>query len=229
MMKKTLVAVALLTAGAAQAQFEIGAKVGANYHFQSVSLGDDAPAGATAPEGDNGLGFHFGGFLHVGLSDNIYLRPELLWSTRSWSSTTESSISILGTTTDIDLDVKQTMSYLEVPVLFGLRLSQNLSIQAGPGVGILTGNKVKTTGTQSITMGGQTTTTPVDDTDTSTEGFRSVELAGVLGVGYHADNGLDIGVRYWRGLNTLNENTEFVKINQNMVQVSLGFAFLRNS
>lgn len=228
MMKNTLIAMALLSAGAAQAQFEIGAKAGANYHFQSVALGDNAPSGATAPEGDNGLGFHLGGFLHFGLSDNIYLRPEVLYSTRSWSSTNQSSISILGTTTDLNLDVRQTMSYVEVPVLFGLNITQNLSLQAGPGLGILAGNKVKTTGTQRVTSGGQTTTTSLDDTSTSTDGFRSVELAGVLGLAYRADNGLDLGIRYWRGLNTINEDTDFFKTNQNIVQLSVGFALFRN-
>lgn len=128
-MKKQLLAmVALLTAGMAQAQFEIGAKAGANYHFQSVSLGDRAPDNATAPEGDNGLGFHVGGFLQLGLSDNLYLRPEVLFSTRSWSSTTQSSISILGTTTELDLEARQTMSYVEVPVLLGLNVTNTFSI-----------------------------------------------------------------------------------------------------
>lgn len=228
MMKYMLVAMALPFAGTATAQFEIGPKAGANYHFQSVSLGDNAPSGATAPEGDNGLGFHFGGFVVFGLSENIYLRPELLYSTRSWSSTTETSLTVPGSTTELDLDVKQTMSYLEVPVLFGLKLSQNLSVQAGPGFGILAGNKVATTGSQRVTTGGQTTTTSLDETTTDTEGLRTVELAGVLGLGYHAENGLDIGIRYWRGLNTINEDTDFFKTNQNIVQLSVGFALFRN-
>jgi len=228
MMKKTLAAVAMLTAGVAQAQFEIGAKAGVNYHFQSVTLGDRAPSGATAPEGDNGLGFHLGGFLLFGLSDNIHLRPEVLYSTRSYSSSTQSSITILGTTTDLELDVRQTMSYFEVPLLFGLNVTRNLSLQAGPGFGILAGNKVRSTGTQRVTSNGQTVTTSQESTSTSTDGIRSLELAGVLGLGYHADNGLDIGIRYWRGLNTINSDTDFAKTNQNIVQVSLGYALFRN-
>jgi len=115
----------------------------------------------------------------------------------------------MGTTTEFDRDVRQTMSYVEVPLLFGLNITQNLSIQAGPGLGILAGNKVKTTGTQRITSGGQTTMTSLDDTSTSTEGYRSVEHAGVLGLGYHADSGLDIGIRYWWGLNTINGHIYF--------------------
>jgi len=75
MNRSILSVLTFLSVMAAQAQFEIGAKAGFNYHFQSVSLGDDAPCGATAPEGDNGLGFHFGGFLHFGLSDNSTSAP----------------------------------------------------------------------------------------------------------------------------------------------------------
>lgn len=228
MLKMTLVAATMFAAVTTQAQFEIGAKAGANYHFQSVTLGDGAPSGATAPEGDSGPGFHLGGFLHFGLSENFYLRPEVLYSTRSWSSNVESSIFILGTTTEVDLNVQQTLSYVEVPVLFGFELTNTLSIQAGPGFGILAGNKVKNTGSQRVTTGGQTVTTSLDDTNTSTEGLRSLELAGVVGLGYRAENGVDVGIRYWRGLNTINENTDLFKSNQNMVQVSLGFALFRN-
>lgn len=228
MNRSILSALTFLTAMAAQAQFEIGAKAGLNYHFQSVTLGDNAPSGFSAPEGTNGLGFHVGGFLMVGLNDNLYLRPELLFSTRSSSEKTTSSLSIGGVSTSTDAEVKQTLTYLEVPVLFGLNLSKQLSLQVGPGFGILSGNKVRTTGTQSVTTGSGTVTTSLDNTSTSTDGLRSLELAAVAGVGYHAENGLDIGIRYWRGLNTLNENTDALKVNQNVVQVSLGFALFRN-
>lgn len=228
-MKKQICALMMMgLAGGALAQFEIGGKAGLNYHFQSVSLGDGAPAGATAPEGNNGLGYHFGGFLVLGLNDNFYLRPEVLYSTRSSSENVTTSLSLGNTTTNQDLEVKGTLSYLEIPVLFGLNLSRNLSVQAGPGFGILMGNRVKTTGTQSITTGGQTVTTSLDSDQNSTEGLRTLELAAVLGVGYHAESGFDIGIRYWRGLNTLNENNDFTKVNQNVVQLSVGFAFLRN-
>jgi len=212
----------------AQAQFEIGGKAGLNYHFQNVGRGESAPDNFTLPEGDSGLGFHFGGFLKIGLSDNVYVRPELLYSTRTSVRTTSSSLTILGISTDVEREDRSTLQYLEVPVLLGFHLSRNLSLQAGPGFGVLSGNKVKTTGTQRVTAGGQTVTNSLDGTSNSTEGLRSVELAGVLGLGYHADNGLDIGIRYWRGLNTLNENTDLVKVNQNVVQFSVGFAFLRN-
>lgn len=87
---------------------------------------------------------------------------------------------------------------------------------------------MKTTGTQTVTTGGQTVTTNLDQTDTNTDGIRPVELAGVIGLGYQAENGFDIGLRYWRGLSTINEDTDLVKSNQNIVQVSLGFALFRN-
>lgn len=228
-MRKQICALLMMgLAGGAWAQFEIGGKAGLNYHFQSVSLGDGAPAGANTPEGTNGLGYHFGGFLVLGLNDNLYLRPEVLYSTRSATEKQTSSLTLGNTTTTQDLEVKGTLSYVEIPVLFGLNLSRNLSLQAGPGFGLLMGNRVKTTGTRSVTTGGQTVTTSLDSDLNSTEGLRTLELAGVLGLGYHAESGFDIGIRYWRGLNTLNENTDITKINQNMVQVAVGFAFLRN-
>lgn len=212
----------------AMAQFEIGPKAGFNYHFQSVSLGDKAPSGASSPDGTNGYGFHAGGFALIKLSKKLHLRPEVLYSSRSSSAQLNSDITILGISTTIDRKEERTMSYLEVPVLLGYKLSKTFNVHGGPGFGALMSNKVKTTGTRTVTSNMQTVTYSLDDMRDNTDGLRPVEFSAVFGVAYHAKFGLDVGVRYWRGLNTLNDDVDLVRIYQNVVQFWVGYAFTTN-
>lgn len=227
MYKHLLLLPALGLALSADAQTELGAKAGFNYHFQSVSLGDDAPAGSEEPKAYDGPGFHVGAFASFDLTDQLYLRPELLYSTRNSKESLSTSLALAGTTTTIDADVRSTLSYLELPILLGYRLNERFSLQAGPALGFLMSSKVTVNGTSTVTADGQTTTTSLDTEDTSTEGLRSTEVAAVIGMGYRLDNGLDLGLRYWRGLTTLEEETDLTKTHQNVVQVSVGYAFVR--
>jgi hypothetical protein len=211
----------------ASAQLELGGKAGFNYHFQSVTAGDDAPAGSEDPKAYDGPGFHVGAFASIDLSDRLLLRPELLYSTRSSEESISSSITLAGTTTTIEADARQTLSYLELPIMLGYRLNDRFSLHAGPALGFLTGSKLTVNGTQSVTADGETITTSLDTEDTSTEGLNTLEVAGVFGLGYRLDNGLDLGLRYWRGFTTLEEEADLVKTHQNLVQVSVGYAFMR--
>lgn len=215
----------LVVASAAHAQSSFGGKAGFNYHIQGYSLGESAPTGATAPNNIDGFGFHVGAFAQCDLSDKLFLRQELLYRTRNTQRMTQSSNTILDVTTVIDTEEKGNMSLLEFPILLGYRLSDRLSLHVGPGMGILLGNKVTVSGTSSVTTGGQTVTTTLDATDRSREGLRSVEFAGLLGLGYRTEGGLDLGVRYWRGLTTINEDTDLFAAHQNVIQFSVGYAF----
>lgn len=210
------------------AQVDLGGKVGFNYHFQGTSLGDKAPAGSPEPDATDGPGFHVGAFLQAELSDKFFLRPELLYSTRMASSQLTSDITLAGTRTVIDQETKGTLTYLEVPVLLGIRLSDKFSIHAGPGFGLLLGNKVNVSGTQAVTTPQGTVNTSLDATVSSTDGLRPVEIAGLVGLGYRTDRGLDLGIRFWRGFTALEESTDISKTNQNVVQLSIGYAFLRD-
>ncbi|MBL8000451.1 MAG: PorT family protein [Flavobacteriales bacterium] len=212
----------------ASAQTDLGGKVGFNYQFQSVTLGDDAPAGTEEPRAADGPGFHVGVFAAHDLSERLYLRPELLYSTRSSSASLSSSTTVLDVTTKVDAETRSNLSYLELPLMLGIRVSEKLSLQAGPAFGFLLGSTTKVTGTSSVTTSGETVTTSLDATDSSTDGLNTMEVAGVVGLGYRMDNGLDLGLRYWRGFTTLEENTDLTKTHQNVVQVSLGYAFLRD-
>lgn len=211
----------------AYAQTDLGGKAGFNYQFQSVSLGDDAPAGAEEPTAADGPGFHVGVFAAHDLSEKLHLRGELLYSTRSSSASLSSSTTVLDVTTKVDAETRSNLSYLELPLMLGIRVSEKLSLQAGPAFGFLLGSKTKVTGTSSVTTSGETVTTSLDATDSSTDGLNTMEVAGVVGLGYRMENGLDLGLRYWRGFTTLEADPALTSTHQNVLQFSLGYAFLR--
>lgn len=240
-MKKILVAVVALALGtAASAQLNIGAKVGLNY----TSIGTKIdPEPDEKPDATSGIGFHLGGYLQYNLSDKIGLRPELLYSIRGFKdeSSTSSSQTLFGTTivTETTSEDKGNYSYVEVPLLLAYNVSENFAIHVGPGIGLLMGGKVKSEGettTTTTTGGSSTTTTSSYSGEASgsdvTEGVRKMELGAVIGLGYQLESGLGFNLRYWRGLNTVNEETDFggveVKSNTNLIQFSVSYAFIKD-
>lgn len=237
-MKKTILALTtVLVGGSAMAQINVGAKAGLNYSIYGTKID---PEPDEKPESATGLGFHLGGYLEFMFSDNIGIRPELLFSARKTSDTqtTTTTSETFGTTivAKTESDVKNTLSYLEIPLLLNYKANDNLSFQVGPGLGFLMSSKSTFDGTTTTTTttGGQstTTTTSVSGDSDSKEGLRGMELGAVLGVVYELESGLNFGLRYWRGLNTLNDETEFgpvtVKTNANVLQFSVGYTFLKN-
>lgn len=237
-MKKTILVMAtVVVAGTAVAQMNVGGKAGLNYSTYGTKID---PEPDEKPESATGLGFHLGGYLEFMFSDNIGIRPELLFSARKTSDTqtTTSTTETFGTTivAKTENDVKNTLSYLEIPLLLNYKANDNLSFQVGPGLGFLMSSKSTFDGTTTTTTttGGQstTTTTSVSGDSDSKEGLRGMELGAVLGVVYELESGLNFGLRYWRGLNTLNDETEFgpvtVKTNANVLQFSVGYTFLKN-
>ncbi|MBK6832507.1 MAG: hypothetical protein IPG92_18030 [Flavobacteriales bacterium] len=78
------------------------------------------------------------------------------------------------------------------------------------------------------------TTSDFDETISGsdvTDGLRKLEVGAVVGMIYETASGVNFGLRYWRGLNTINEDTSFgdatVKSYTNLIQFSLGFSFIK--
>lgn len=240
-MKKVLTTVAVLAlVSTVNAQMTVGGKAGLNYTIISTKID---PEPDEKPESGSGIGFHVGGFLEFGISDKIGIRPELLYSVRGFQedekSSTSTTVGGIVSTTETTAENKSSYSYLEIPLLLAYKASDNFSIHVGPGFGLLMGGKVKSSGDTKTTIvnGGQTTTsTAAYDAELSgsdvTDGLRGMEIGGVIGAGYQAEGGLGFNLRYWRGLTTVNEETEFfgttVKSNANLIQLSVTYAFIKD-
>lgn len=240
-MKRIVLSLATVAlAGGVMAQLNIGAKAGLNYTIISTKVD---PEPDEKPESASGIGFHLGGFLQYNFSDMLGLRPELLYSARGFqeNQTTTTTFDVFGTTTTTvsKSDNKASYSYLEIPILLAIQPSESFAIHVGPGFGLLMGGKVKSSGesTTTTTSGGSSsTTTSSFDGEISgsdvTDGLNKLEIGAVIGLGYQLEGGLGFDLRYWRGLNTLNKDTEFgsttVKQNTNMIQFSVCYAFVKD-
>jgi len=121
-----LIAMVLL-AQAANAQFTVGVKAGAN--LMKID-------GKTFKE-EFKTGYHVGGFAMIGLGQKFGLQPEILWN----QTQTKTDTSIKQIPSDAFSSFKNgevKLDYLSVPILVNYKFLGNfLSLQAGPQFGVL--------------------------------------------------------------------------------------------
>lgn len=73
------------------------------------------------------LGFNIGALAEIPVQENLFVRPELLYSSKGFGySATQNS-----------MEGSLRLNYINVPVLFGYRPSGNTAIMAGPEIGFL--------------------------------------------------------------------------------------------
>lgn len=227
----------MAVAASANAQTMIGAKVGLNYSIYGTSEGDDVPDGAEIDtESSSGIGFHVGGYFQYNFSESLGIRPELLFSMRNTkedlaeeTSTTVGGITSTSKTTG---DSKGSLGYIEIPVLLAIQAGDHLGLHIGPGVGILMSAKYSNSGSTTTSITGLPDTTTDFDSEVSgsdaKEGLRGAEVGLCAGAVYELESGLNFGLRYWRGLSSLNEETDLVKTHANVFQFSIGWNFSDN-
>lgn len=227
-MKKVIInCFLILLAVSANAQMTYGVKAGLNYNVISTNYKVDV-----TEEGDNasGIGFHLGGYLVKSFTDKIAFRPELVISRcnvkdKVEETTTETDEGITATTTYTSED-KENFTYLDIPLLLDYTLSENLSLQVGPQLGFRAGYKSSGTYTSKTTYsnGMDSTSDSGSESSTSTAGLNSTNLGLALGAIYDTGNGLNFGVRYQRGLSSINTLfTDFATTHWNVLQLSVGY------
>lgn len=196
-MKKKLICALCLAAfmlinTVASSQMTYGGRLGLNLANISGDYEDsESPSMLTS--------FYFGGALNYQLSDKLFLAPELNYSIKGARSNYESSITFFGVTTETKVDVKSSISYLEIPINVGFKFSDALSLKAGPYLGILMGAKSK--GTTESTVAGVTTTTDIDES--STDGLSSTDFGINVGLAYAMESGFGVEARFSQGLSNI--------------------------
>ena len=144
--------------------------------------------------------FHFGIVAEVQISDKFAFQPELLYSSQGAK--------------DSEFDEELKTTYLNIPLMAKYYVAENISIEAGPQIGLLLSAKTEIDG--------------ADDEDIKFR-FRDVDFGFNFGLGYKLDSGLNFGLRYNLGIsNIVNEVEAFVtdnKINNSVFQISIGYLF----
>ncbi|WBA40671.1 porin family protein [Hymenobacter canadensis] len=184
-MKKTSVALfALLLLG------------GASAHAQGIRFGLKGGANLSNISGDlteedrykNKVGFHGGVMLNIGLLDDGFLsvQPEVLFSQKGFTYA-DDEFNIAGARVKYDGD--RTYNYIDVPVLLKIRAG-GAYFEAGPQYSYLL--KVKDDSKVSINGNTAFQSQGVADLDN----VNRNEIGYAAGLGYQADNGLILGLRY---------------------------------
>ena len=206
-MKKVILcgAIALfgfLSANAQEVKF--GAKAGVNL----------ATIGGDVEDADGRTSFHVGGVAEIMISDKFSVQPELLYSAQGLQS--EYTETIFGS--DVKFEEKLKLDYINLPIMAKFYVAEGLSIEAGPQVGFL------------ISAESEVEASFEGDSENQTEdvkdGFKSVDFAAGIGLGYKLDSGLNFSARYTLGLANIAEDAgDDFSIQNNVLQVSLGYMF----
>lgn len=185
--------------------FSFGGKAGLNY--SSLSGDNDS----------NGLGFHLGGLMNVGLSDALNFRLELLASSRrmAFSETSE----LLNVKTKISGSASPL--YIAIPIMYKYNVNDKISLMAGPQISFLATNKSSVTTTTTV---GSLDPVKTKSTSNSKTGYRSSEFGFALGGEYNLSENLGMGLRYVRALQSRTDLTN-ADDNFNVIQLSALYNF----
>ena len=191
-----LAAAALAALPAAQAQTTFGLKAGLN--VANVTLDDDVEAGfeVLGVELQPRLGLVAGVFADVALTPQLSFHPEVLYSQKGYTLTSEDD--------DLDFTVTQQIDYVEVPLLLSYR------IPAGPN-GLVFGIEGGPTFAYKVSTG---TSCSGDDFDAlcdaldveenEDDGIRDYDLGAALGLTVGAGP-FGVGARFTQGITTIDD------------------------
>lgn len=214
-MKKWLLlvfALALVTAAQAQG-LRIGFKGGANYSNLSGDLGSDDIYNSR-------LGLHGGVMLNFNLVDQFAsIQPEILFSSKGYEFN-NTAYPFMGFT--YQNEGRVSYNYVDVPVLFKVNAGA-LMFEIGPQASYLL--SVRNDYSETVTVGPLPVTT--EYTDTNKDGLNRFELGYAAGVGFQAQNGVMLGIRYNGNFSRFARETYFdgrlVNARHSVFQLYLGF------
>ncbi|WP_303309647.1 porin family protein [Hymenobacter sp. BT730] len=206
-MKKILTFLFVLSAASAYAQdpggFRIGLKAGATY---SKLAGDDveqiAGPNYNTSQDQRKLGFNVGAAVQIPVSSDGFfsVQPEVLLNRKGYQLETEQKSGLASGVEKFSFEQTRVLTYIDVLVL-GKINAGGLFFELGPQFGYLARSSSDTETTTKFTNG-QADKVEKDTGDSKSD-LASADLGAVAGLGYQAESGLSIGLRYNRGFNSL--------------------------
>lgn len=154
-------------------------------------------------EYDSKAGVIIGAFLEIPISEKFSVQPELMYSGQGSQQTIYTTTEEDGITTTDYRKFKYNFNYLNIPVLAKYHVTDDLSLLAGPQLGVLLSAKDKI------------------DTDNIGDGEVEVDISSLaepidfsfsFGIGYEFGDHFLIDARYNMGLtNVVDSNDETLK------------------
>lgn len=149
------------------------------------------------------LGFQLGGFAKIGLSEKLYVQPELLYSLQGAKFDLELS-NIIQPVNDSDplfsegsLKSNQQESNFILPVMLQYYLADKFLVEFGPQLDFLFHTKLD---------GERETNTGIVDENESYNNETDFYFGLNLGIGYHFNENMGLNLRYNYGFNRLEKS-----------------------
>jgi hypothetical protein len=208
-MKKVLFAAfAVMAFGVSNAQdIKFGAKVGLNVATLNGDLEDAKSL----------IGAHLGAFAEIKITDKFAFQPELLYSMQG----AKSEYSESETGYSYSSEDKYKLGYLNLPLMAKYFATEKLFIEAGPQIGFLMSAKNDYKETETILGETETFSGDVDIKDD----FKSIDFGFNFGLGYEFTQNVFASARYNVGLSDINDDGSNVKIQNGVLQFSVGYKF----
>ena len=174
-MKKLILSLAVLAGAASVANAQTGVKYGIKGGFNGSTF-----SGADSKGSEYKAGFAAGVFANFGISDNISVQPEVLFSQKGASVDNFQGVSANT--------LKSTLSYIDVPILLRVNTGEEgkgLFFEIGPQGSFAVADRdfIQANGNKF-------------NENTSTRDMNKVLIGYVGGIGYQITSGLSLGVRY---------------------------------
>lgn len=166
---------------AAKAQY-LGIKGGMNLSNLNIDDVDDE---------NMRVGYHFGAFFNLPISDAFAVQPEVLYSTKGAKADYNIDLGLLGS---VDGNAQIKLDYIDVPLLGVFRVGDNFELHVGPYIGFLTNSKYKFEGAAEA------------EGDLDSDSFKNMDygLVGGLALNFSA---LQVGARYSYGLQKIQDSS----------------------
>ncbi len=153
---------------------------------------------------DNRTGFHGGAFLLMKFS-KIGLQPEIVFSKQGSSFKFNSQ------------DLESNYDYINIPIILKLYTVAGINIQIGPQFGFVAN-------AEQDVLDISTNTVTKQDVKNQIKGS---DISAALGIGWDIPFGLTLDARYNLGLSKINDSSGSPESKNQVIQVSLGYKFLK--
>ncbi len=193
----------------AQKDIELGAKAGLNY--SNLNLSADGKLAGTIYH--SSIGYHLGGYALIKLKKKISVQPEIVYSSQGQYFTTP-----------FYSNLKTTLNYVNIPIIFKYYPVGSLNIQLGPQFGILAGSKGDLIPIDNL---GNFAGPPVFNRNLNSY-MKGFDFSIAFGAGINLLANLNLSVRYNVGITDINKNSVSHATFPDGLQPSFSTAFTRN-
>jgi hypothetical protein len=184
-----------LTSDAFSQDMEIGIKAGINFANQPTST-------SMPVSRDFLVGFHGGGYFSKTFTKHSGFQLEALYSVQGHQERSDA----------LGLDLFFRINYINIPMLYKYKLSEKISLHAGPQFGI----QVRATNT--VTPSGSSPSS-IDATDQ----YHAFDWGIAAGGTVELANNFNLTLRYTQGITNYNkDDSNYTAVNTN-IQVSAGY------